>query len=84
MTDAMVEEIKERNPIMPEAPMGETRGIVAPHLLKQKFFKSEHGGSENNSDYEDEIEAYTQSLKEQKSRPLRPQTSKPSQSKTVK
>ena len=34
--------------------MAQTRDIVAPNLMKEKYFMSEHGGTPDNSDFEDE------------------------------
>jgi hypothetical protein len=78
MTDAMLDAINKRNPIMPEAPMGEGRDIVAPNLMRQTYFMSEHGGTPDQSDEEEEFVKPVTTKKV-----TRPQTAKPSATASV-
>jgi len=54
MTENMVKEVKKRNPIMPEDPQKLKTNIVAPNLMKSKYFHSEHGGTPEPTEISDD------------------------------
>ncbi len=68
MTEAMVEGVNQRNPRMPEKPMEYKQTIVSPNLHKERYFKSEHGGTPPDTPEDSVIEE----PKPKKKRPVSP------------